>query len=464
MNEKIEYTKKMAEYYSTLSYDSIPESTTQKAKELLFDFLGYSSCSTEDDSARFLRATVDELGGNKDATIIGTTQRSNSVLAALVNGTLGHMAELDDTHIGTSSHPGDSIIPSALAVGERVGASGRDFVNAITVGYDCTLRAGYAVMPSHYTRGWHPTGTINVFGAAAAAAKMLGLSTEKMQHTLGLAGAQAAGNFAHMSIRGMTKDFNSGRAASNGVLSALLAQKGFTSSLDIFENARGFLQLYSDTPNPGRLTENLGAPFLIQEVGHKAFPGCFFLHSPREASLLLLEEFNFKWQDVKKIEARIACTGAQYVDDPEPWSGSKGDHGPRFSAQFQIAFALCKGRDGLISSYDKNFMMKALNDPDIRSLMKRIEIIHDDELEKVFDTMWPAVVTIELFSGLSLSKRLDHATGQPENPMSWKELEVKFHMLTAKVFPKDKREAIATAVATIEDCQDIRDFALLLQR
>ena len=362
-------TRKLATFLHALTYSDLGTAEVGTAKRLLLDYVGYATASAGERPSEILRALAGELGGRSEATVIGSRLRTNCLWASLINGCMGHMTELDDTHLGTSSHLGDGVFPAALAMGERCRADGKTVLAAVVAGYECGLRAGYSVMRGHYDKGWHPSGTLNAFAAAATAGKILGLDREAFLHALGLAGTQAAGNFAHLAIRGMAKDLNPGKGAFNGVLSALLAKEGFTGSLDIFENPKGFIRLYSDSPHPERLVRRLGEPFLIGEVAQKIYPGCYHAHSAREATLKLVGRHCLEPDHIRLITVRIFATGASLVDDPVPWKGGKGLHGPRFSAQFQVALAACEGEEGLWSSYDERFLIDKLAGRKIRRMM-----------------------------------------------------------------------------------------------
>src|SRR5581483_6683527 len=313
-----------------------------------------------------------------------------------------------------------------LAIGERVDCDGRQFLAAMIAGYDMNLRVGYSVMPTHYTMGWHPSGTIQTFGAAVAAGKLLGLSGLALRHAIGLAGTQAAGNFAHTSVRGMAKDLNPAKAAFNGVFAALLAQAGFTGSTDVLENRKGFIKLYSQSPHPQALVERLGEPWLIERVAHKLFPGCRHLHPARDAMLELMQRHDLRADDVRHVTARIFAIGAQYVDDPQPWASGKGIIGPHYSAQFQLALTLCRGEAGLWRSFDDAEVMRELDAPDILRVMQRITIVHDDSLNSSWPVGWGSVLDVECVDGRTLSLRIDLPRGEPENPLSVEEIRRKF--------------------------------------
>ena len=458
------YTRILGKFLHKLGYRDLSKHDVAVAKSLLLDYIGYTVCSVEEKPARILQGVAAQMGGPPEATIIGTSQRAGAAWASLVNGAMGHMTELDDTHRGTQSHMGDSVLPAALAMGEKSRASGKAVLTAIVAGYDCGLRAGYSVMPSHYFKGWHPTGTINAFGAAVAAGKILGLDENQLLHCIGLAGTQTAGNVAHIPVRGMSKDLNPGKAAFNGVLSAVLAGDGFTGCFDIFESKKGFMALYGDRPRPEKLIGNLGKPFLAGEVAHKIYPGCYHSHSSRMAALGIARERGLKPNDIKQVVVRFQAIGAFYVDDPVPWTGNKGLYGPRFSMQFQIALALCEGEEGMWSSYDEEYVLKKIKDRRVRDVMKRIKLVPDKGFDKIWPTRQPAVVTIATTDGKTYKKRVDVPLGEPENPMSDADMERKFHILAGSRFSPRRVAQIKGMVDDLEKLKDVCQLTRLLRQ
>jgi 2-methylcitrate dehydratase PrpD len=457
------YTRELVTALHGLTFEALPGPVVAKAKELFLDYLGYASTAAKEEPAAILWDTVIELGGRPECTVIGHAPRTSCLNAALVNGAMGHMAELDDTHRHTQSHVGDSVIPAALAIAERRQLGGKPLLGALVAGYEAAIRIGESVMPTHYVKGWHPSGTVNTFGAAVAAGKLLGLDPDRLLHAVGLAGAQAAGNFAHIQARGMAKDFNPGRAAANGVLAALLAQRGFSASTDVIENERGFWRLYADNVVPACLTEGLGTRFEILEVAHKPAPGCRCLHSSRDATLDLCERHGIAAPDIERITLRIYTQGAKWVDDPEPWSPGKGMYGPRFSAQFNAALAALEGRPGIRRLFEQDYMAQKLDDPAVRELMGKVTVVHDDVLMREFPHKWASVVEITTRDGRTVSQRVDYPKGEPENPMSHAELVDKYRILAGKVFSEERVEGILEAAEGLESLLDCNALTRLLE-
>lgn len=425
-------TRTLAAFAAHLTLDAIPSPVVERAKELLLDYLSTVVAVVKEDPAQRLIRFARSVGGPAESRILGAGVSVAAPWAALVNGAMGHMMELDDTHRLTMAHAGDSVWATALAMGERQKASGSEMIAAAIAGYETSLRIGESVMPDHYRRGWHPSGTMMCFGAAATAGRLLKLDATAMGWALGNAGAQASGNFAHLGERAMTKDFNCGHAAKSGVIAAMLAAEGFTGPTDVVESPRGFMALYGgDHIYPERITAGVGQTWKVMEVSQKAYSGCRYIHPSLDAVFALQKEHAFTAKDVKHITARILSTGAALVNDPTPWEGNKGLQGTRFSTHFNIAVALVHGRPGLWNLLDNRYPLQYRDSPEVRAMMKRIEVIADDELDKNFPDKWSTVLEIELANGSKVSRAVDWPTGEPETPMDQAMLTEKFNRLTA---------------------------------
>jgi 2-methylcitrate dehydratase PrpD len=429
--EPLAPTRALAAFAAQLTLARIPAPVVERAKALLLDYLSTAVAVVKEDPAQRLIRFARKVGGTGESRILGAGVSVAAPWAALVNGAMGHMMELDDTHRHTMAHPGDSVWATALAMGEREHASGAEMIAAAIAGYETSLRIGESVMPDHYRLGWHPSGTMMCFGAAATAGRLLKLDATAMGWALGTAGAQASGNFAHLGERAMTKDFNCGHAAKSGVIAAMLAAEGFTGPTDVVESPRGFMKLYGERTYPERITAGLGQSWKVMEISQKAYSGCRYIHPSLDAVLGLQQEHGFAASDVARIHVRLLKTGAALVNDPVPWEGNKGLQGTRFSTHFNIAVALLHGRPGLWNLLDNQYPLQYRDAPDVRAMMKRIEVVPDEELDRGFPDKWGTVLTVELADGRRWQRAVDWPTGEPEVPMSAEMLAEKFNRLTS---------------------------------
>jgi len=457
-------TLKLAKGLSELDYKKLPLKVITKTKQLLLDYIGYTlDASRGEKAADIIIGTIKELGGKPESTVLGYGFKTSCLFSAFANGAMGHMTELDDVHPRTGTHPGDSIIASALALGEREGISGQELLIAIIAGYEATLRIGDSVMPTHYWRGFHPSATFNTFGAAVAAGKILNFNSEQIAGALGLAGLQATGYFYYIleNLR-MPKDFNTGRAALSGVLAALLIQKGFQGGKTVLESEKGFCKLFSDpfSVRLDRISDRVGQLFKIMEVGHKPYTGCLHMHAAINATLNILEKHPISPDEVEEVNARIYVTGASFVDDPEPWLPDRAGYGTRYSAQFNLAVAILEDKKGIQSLLNHSNVRKKINDPAIRKFMKKVKVIPDSDLDKVYPKARAAFVEIKTIEE-TYSERVDFPKGEIENPLTQNELEEKFMILAKNALLK--RNVIEKALKMINSIEELKDIKNLLK-
>jgi 2-methylcitrate dehydratase PrpD len=227
-------SEQLAAFIAGTDYDVLPAKTIDMCKLAVLDWLGSVAAGGREQPGRMAVAVARGQGGTRQATLVAARERTSCLNAALVNGICSHIVEMDDVHRASILHAGAAVIPAALSVAEMRHATGREFIAALVAGYEIAVRVGEAVTPSHYLY-WHTTGTCGTFGAAAAAAKLLGLGQEELVWVLGNAGTQAAGLWEFLADGAMSKHLHAGKAAMNGVLAALLAQQGFVAA-SVFVN------------------------------------------------------------------------------------------------------------------------------------------------------------------------------------------------------------------------------------
>ncbi len=371
-------TATLAAYVAALKFDDIPQDVLARAKVLTLDFLGSAIRARRDaESTPSLLATLQALSldTDGDATVFGDARRRTPAVAALLNGAFGHSLDFDDTHADSSLHPSAPVVPAAFAVGELVGASGRDVLTAIVAGYEVCCRLGNALDPtSHYARGFHPTATAGTYGAAAAAAKLYGLGAEQIVSAFGVSGSQAAGSLQFLVNGAWNKRYQVGAAAMNGVVAATLAKNGFLGSSESVEGIHGLLVGYTDTPHPDKAVADLGRVYETMKIGVKPYPSCRYTHAAIDALIAMRRKHNLTPEQVKKVEVGLHRNGITLTGDAATKRHPSSIVGGQFSMFFTGALALDQGSFGW-DDYAR------LGDPAIDALADRFDVVQDARLE-----------------------------------------------------------------------------------
>ena len=371
-------TATLAAYVAALKFDDIPQDVLARAKVLTLDFLGSAIRARRDaESTPSLLATLQALSldTDGDATVFGDARRRTPAVAALLNGAFGHSLDFDDTHADSSLHPSAPVVPAAFAVGELVGASGRDVLTAIVAGYEVCCRLGNALDPtSHYARGFHPTATAGTYGAAAAAAKLYGLGAEQIVSAFGVSGSQAAGSLQFLVNGAWNKRYQVGAAAMNGVVAATLAKNGFLGSSESVEGIHGLLVGYTDTPHPDKAVADLGRVDETMKIGVKPYPSCRYTHAAIDALIAMRRKHNLTPEQVKKVEVGLHRNGITLTGDAATKRHPSSIVGGQFSMFFTGALALDQGSFGW-DDYAR------LGDPAIDALADRFDVVQDARLE-----------------------------------------------------------------------------------
>ncbi len=448
-------TEKLAAFTSTLHYEQLSSRVRSQARNCLLDTVGALLAGSRLPlSGRAGRRFAERLSEKEEAVIAGSRFRRSSMTASLVNGMAAHALELDDGSKHATYHPGASIVPMSLALGEAEGISGVRLVEAVVAGYEVSLRIGTAINPGHYLRGFHPTGTIAVFGTTAAAAKILDLSPQETVHAFGLAGSLASGINQYEIDGAVSKHLHPGNAARNGILSAMLARDGMTGPSEILEGSLGFFHCFAENPDLALVTKNLGIDWHFLRIYFKPFCSCRYVHYAIEATQKDLEQRPFPPEEIESIVVRTHRNAKQGSDIPDYRSPLHA----RLSIQYGIASILVRGRAGL-GEYEED----AIRDPEVRRISDLVRIQIDEEIQKLYPNPRSMIVEIRDRKGNTASARIDHAKGDPENPMTDADLVAKFRDVTADVIPPERAERIVAEAGTIESREEIASFAELLQ-
>jgi len=329
----------LSRYIVGLEFGHLPEKTVLKAKHSFADWLAAVFASKGSSLADIYVDFAVSMGGEGTVSILGRKERTSLPFAALANGCLGHIEEVDDGHRMSIMHIGTVVLPVVFAYGEKLGASGKKMIEAAVCGYDLAIRAGECLGKDHYTR-WHTTATAGVFGAAAAAAKMLGLDEERTVHALGHAGTQASGLWQFLQDGAVAaKPFHPGKAAFNGILAAELALRGVEGAHRIFDGEKGFCRSTSSDFRLEFLTEGLGSTFKIDETNFKGYPTCGQTHSMIDALKKIMKDHPLVPEEIEKIEARVYKKAVEVAGIESPSSLEEA----KFSNAFCMSALLVKG-------------------------------------------------------------------------------------------------------------------------
>ena len=400
--------ERLGHFVVSTTWDSLDERLRHEAKRCVLNSIGCSIAARSAPEVERVNRVMGRFSAQGTLTIIGRDQAADAPTAAFMNALTANFFDYDDTHASTVIHPTAPVLAAALAVGEMIGASGAAVLHAFILGAEVTCRIGKAVSPTHYARGWHITSTCGVFGAAAAAAHLLGLDARQTWMGLGIAASQSAGNIENLTY--FPKNVSVGNAARNGLLSALLAQEGCEAAPAAIEGRFGWSRTMGDEIRIGEALEGLGQDWELFNNTYKPYPTGVVFHSAIDASLML----HGRIKDLESV-TEIILAGHQLLSD-------RGDRvvvtpaDARVSAQHCIAASLVRGRCTL-AEFDEI----AVADPAIGALRSRIVVEVDAQVP-----LGAAVLRISLADGERFEVRQDVAFGSLDRPLSDSDLERKF--------------------------------------
>jgi 2-methylcitrate dehydratase PrpD len=402
----------LADFAARLTFTDLPAEIVHEAKRALIDHVGVAAAAAGHPSVDALLRASDRLTGPGSHTVIGRSETATMSYAALVNGFAAHLLDYDDTFNpgDTTVHGSAPVWPVVFALSETSPRTGADALTAFVAGFETECRLGRAAGDAHYEIGWHVTGTVGHLGAAAAAGRMLNLTPASLNQALGSAGTQAAGLKAVYGTDG--KPLHAGKAAMDGLLSAVMAEEGITSSTEIMEGNRGFLAVMSPDPAPEKLVEGLGEQWHLLANGYKAYPSGSLTHPAIDAVLSLRAEHGFDSTEVKRVRATVNSKAATVTGKLDPRTGLDA----KFSLVHGVAVAVLAPRPRL-----DHFTDEAAVDRDVATVRELVDVVADGAVGKR-----SAVVTVELADGRSLTARVEANRGTPENPLTDDDLAAKF--------------------------------------
>jgi 2-methylcitrate dehydratase len=450
MSETI--TAKMAQWAARVSFDDLGDRAVHEARRFLLDSLGCAFGGLRQEDARIALEVLDDIGGKGPSTVIGTGKKTDPVTASLANALMIRVMDYNDIYWQQDpSHPSD-IIPAAMACGERARRNGKDLIVGIILGYEFECRFCEAAFPGIRERGWHHA-TLTAFVSPIVAGWMLGLPWEKIQHAIGISasrhatyGAVTAGKLT------MMKNTVDPMATQSGVMAALLAEKGYTGPEHVVDGKESITRCLGPEWKLEILTDGLGDSWRVERCGMKAFPTEALTHAPISAVLDIVIGNDLKPEQVAKVHIRSLARAADILADPtkyDPRTKETADH----SLPYVIAAAIA---DRQVTP--AQFEPEKIMDPRIREQLRKVEVVADPEIEKVFPKLQRVIVTVKTTDGRELTKQLDYPKGDPRNPLTDREIEEKFDALAAPVLSDDRRHRVKDAVWGLEKLSTVTEL------
>ncbi|MSQ25178.1 MAG: MmgE/PrpD family protein [Dehalococcoidia bacterium] len=439
-------TSSLASYALTLRYEDIPQPVVQRTKDLLLDFLAVALGGRQvAESTAPIIAGVKDLAQNAGGTasVIGEAGRMPPHYAALLNTTLAHSMDYDDTHRVSIMHPGAPLFATLLALGEDRKSSGKEFLAAAVAGYDIGNKIGKAHGPSMHHRGFHPSATTGIFACTAAGARLLGLSQQQTESAMGLNISQIAGSQQFLVDGSWNKRLHVGLAAHNAILSLVMARHGYKGSKEPIEGRFGYFTIYADDKrDPSLALHGLGREFEVMETAVKPYPCCRYNHATIDAVRDMVSQNKLRAEDVAAIKIAMGETGFKLVGQPveakrRPTNIVEG----QFSIHFAAACAVLEPYTW--DSY------RLLGSPDVEKLTAKVTAVLDASQRGMGSR-----ITLTTRDGREMVRDVPLPKGEPENPMSWQEMRAKFEQWAPGVLGKKRSEVVAGLVSRLETLDD----------
>ncbi len=450
-------TAVMSQWAAGLTFDQLSPDAVYQAKRFLLDSIGCALGGYQQHDVTIALAVLNEIAGRGKATVIGSGQQMDAVSASLANALMIRCMDYNDIYWKQDpSHPSD-IFPAAIACCERAGSDGRELIVGLVLGHEFEMRLCEAAFPGIRERGWHHA-TLTAFVSPMVAARMLHLSAAEMQHAIGISasaratlGAVTAGKLT------MMKNTVDPMATQSGVLAALLAEKGYTGPEHVIDGKEGWVHCFGPEWKLNILTDGLGDSWRITQCGMKAFPTEALTHTPISAVLALVKGNGLCPDEIANVHIRTTARGADILSDPskyDPHTKETADH----SLPYVIAAAIAERQVTPLQ-----FTRGKIMDPVIRAQLRKVQVVADPEIEKVFPALQRVIVRIHTVDGREFTKQLDYPKGDPRNPLTDKEIEEKFEALAEPVMSPDGRRRAMDAIWNLEKQSSVTELMKLFK-
>ena len=448
-------TEKMAEFCEKIKFEILPEEVVKRAKLLILDTVGIIIRARHDaESTKSLISAVNKLDlNNGNCQVFSDKSKYVPSAAALINGTLAHSLDFDDTHAEASLHSSAPILAAAFAAAQMKNCSGQELITACVLGYEIQIRLGLAGGSSaHYKRGFHPTATCGIFGAAAAAGYIVGLSKEQFISAFGIALSQSSGSMQFLNDGSWTKRSHVGQAAQNGLNAAILAGEGFKGPKEAFEGKWGYLNSFVSGGDLSKALEGLGEKFETLNLGVKPYPSCRYSHAAIDGLLELKKEINFDVNDLEDVDVGLSETALNIIGYPiEEKQNPENVVDGQFSMPFCAALVLRNG------SFTWDDYKSNLKNDDVLDLCKKVNVSPNKQAEECCPKYMSANVKIKV-SGKVYEKFVKIPKGDPENFMTDQEFEDKFDGLTNPYLSEGKSDELKKFMLRIDNANSIKSL------
>ena len=437
-------TRILADFVATHPSCGWTDAVEHEAHRTFYNWLGCAIGAARHEAADAAVAASRMLDPGPQATVLGRSEKLDMGSAALVNGITSHTFDFDDTHLKTIIHPAGPVASAIMALAEHQGSSGRQVIDALVLGIDVACRVGNTMYPDHYDRGWHITGSTGMLGSAAACARLLRLDAQQTAMALGIAASQPVGLREQFGT--MTKPFHPGGAARAGLMSALLASQGFTSSPKALEAPRGFIQVASDKRAWNEITDELGQRFEISFNTYKPF-ACGIVIHPSIDACAQLRERGVQPEQVERIDLRVHSLVLELTGKKEPQDGLQG----KFSVYHGCAAGLIFGRAG-----EEEFSDDVVRDPLVVATRNKVQAVVDETIDEA-----EVKVSALLKNGERIDVHVEHAIGSLQKPLSDAQLQAKFDALVVPVLGQARAQAITEACWALGSAPNVRTLTEL---
>ena len=448
-------TEKFAEFCSEIRYENLSPDVIKRTKLLILDTVGIIIRARHDaESTASLVAAIDRLEMSNGSCQVFSDKNSYSPsAAALLNGTLAHSLDFDDTHAEASLHSSAPILSAALAAAQMNKSSGQELITACVVGYEIQIRLGLAGGSSaHYKKGFHPTATCGVFGAVASAGYLMGLTKDQFVSAFGIALSQSAGSMQFLTDGAWTKRSHVGQAAQNGLNCATMAAEGFKGPSQAFEGQWGYLHAYASGGDLKKALDGLGSKFETLNLGVKPYPSCRYSHAAIDGIIDLKKELDFSIDDLDDIDIGLSETALNIIGYPlEDKQNPKSIVDGQFSMPFCAAVAAKSG--GLKWDDYKDH----LNNSDTLALCNKIKVNPDKDAEKCCPEFMSAKVKM-VVKGKTYEKFVKIPKGEPENFMKDEEFISKFKGLTEPYLSNERVNQLTDLMLKIDQANNVNSI------